>query len=236
MAHRQQHGYGRDNDNDNDWRQDDHQMRESPRSHPQQQSAFHPGSDRQMGDWEDRRRGDRSGSNRDRYSDDVGNWGEASSVYGEDQMSRDFRAARGGGYGAWGREAEESRSGHDGGGLRGGAPRSYGYALEAGGYGGPRHDWGGSAGDRFGSRHGQGRGPGGRAQEERHPDPDYDQWRREQMKALDDDYDAFRRERYQKFSDEFSRWRASRQAGSEEGMTASGSSRAKASPGKDESK
>src|SRR5205085_6685591 len=49
-------------------------------------------------------------------------------------------------------------------------------------------------------------------QQGRHPDPDYDQWRREQMQRLDEDYDAFRRERYAKFSDEFNKWRSNRPA------------------------
>ncbi|WP_332739315.1 hypothetical protein [Hydrogenophaga sp.] len=41
-------------------------------------------------------------------------------------------------------------------------------------------------------------------------DPDYHQWRREQMQALDEDYRQFRQDRYRKFSDEFSSWRSSR--------------------------
>ena len=41
-------------------------------------------------------------------------------------------------------------------------------------------------------------------------DPDYSQWRREQMKALDDDYHQWRQDRFKKFSDEFSNWRSSR--------------------------
>lgn len=47
------------------------------------------------------------------------------------------------------------------------------------------------------------------AQGRRH-DPDYEQWRREQMQQLDEDYEAYRRERYGKFADDFNAWRAGR--------------------------
>jgi len=41
-------------------------------------------------------------------------------------------------------------------------------------------------------------------------DPDYEQWRHEQMQQLDDDYEAYRRERYGKFAEDFNAWRANR--------------------------
>ena len=47
-------------------------------------------------------------------------------------------------------------------------------------------------------------------------DPDYHQWREEQLNALDDDYRAWRGERYQKFADEFSQWRSGRSRPEEE--------------------
>lgn len=52
-------------------------------------------------------------------------------------------------------------------------------------------------------------------------DPDYDQWRQEQMSNLDSDYQAWRGERYKKFSDEFNNWRTNRpkQTSSEEKTT-----------------
>jgi hypothetical protein len=71
--------------------------------------------------------------------------------------------------------------------------RSVGYQ---GGYGGYGYGYGGQQGydqqqrDQF--------------------DPDYSQWRREQMRALDDDYQQWREDRFKKFSDEFSTWRSSR--------------------------
>jgi hypothetical protein len=43
-------------------------------------------------------------------------------------------------------------------------------------------------------------------------DPDYQQWRNEQIRNLDNDYRTWRGERYKKFSDEFSNWRNGRSA------------------------
>lgn len=45
-------------------------------------------------------------------------------------------------------------------------------------------------------------------------DPDYDQWRSEQMRSLDDDYRAWRNDRYKRFAEEFNAWRNKRSAGS----------------------
>jgi hypothetical protein len=62
----------------------------------------------------------------------------------------------------------------------------------------------GSYGDvqRHDQQYGQGR--------QQHFDPDYHQWRSEQMDKLDSDYHSWRADRYQKFSDEFNSWRSSR--------------------------
>ena len=46
-----------------------------------------------------------------------------------------------------------------------------------------------------------------------HHDPDYHQWREEQIRNLDNDYQSWRQDRYRKFSDEFNTWRASRSGG-----------------------
>lgn len=43
-------------------------------------------------------------------------------------------------------------------------------------------------------------------------DPDYHQWRNEQVRQLDSDYQSWRKDRYKKFADEFSSWRSSRPA------------------------
>lgn len=47
--------------------------------------------------------------------------------------------------------------------------------------------------------------PGGPQQH--HHDPDYHQWRSEQLQNFDNDYQRWRQERYRKFSDEFNEWR-----------------------------
>jgi len=61
-----------------------------------------------------------------------------------------------------------------------------------------------------------------------HHDPDYHQWRSEQLRNLDNDYQTWRSERYKKFSDEFNTWRSNRaqsqgQQGQGQGQTSSGS-------------
>ena len=43
-----------------------------------------------------------------------------------------------------------------------------------------------------------------------HHDPDYQQWRTEQIRGLDNDYKAWRDERYTNFSNEFGEWRKGR--------------------------
>jgi hypothetical protein len=59
-------------------------------------------------------------------------------------------------------------------------------------------------------RSNESRGGYGREQQP-HRDPDYHQWREEQIRNLDNDYDTWRQERYSKFSEEFSTWRKNRQ-------------------------
>ena len=125
-------------------------------------------------------------------------------------------------------------------GSRGGSPRSYGGRSEQGGampgsgypsdYGGD--DWNLPSGPRtWGS--GVGSGVQGRGmRESRHSDPDYQQWRNEQLERFDDDFEAFRRERYGKFAEEFNTWRSSRanQKASSESSSAPASN-ASSSPG-----
>ena len=79
-----------------------------------------------------------------------------------------------------------------------------------------RHEQGGGMGDMTSGRE---RG--------RHWDPDYHQWREEQIRRLDDDYDAYRKERYGKFSEEFDSWRSNRakQGSSNSAVTGSGTSK-----------
>jgi hypothetical protein len=54
-------------------------------------------------------------------------------------------------------------------------------------------------------------------------DPDYLQWRREQMRNLDRDYAEWRKERYKKFSEDFDQWRRARAGGSQGMKTESAS-------------
>lgn len=42
-------------------------------------------------------------------------------------------------------------------------------------------------------------------------DPDYHQWRMEQLRAFDEDYRQWRQDRFRRFSDEFNQWRQGRQ-------------------------
>ena len=98
-----------------------------------------------------------------------------------------------------------------------------GYGSSQGGQGGfsPSRDYsGGFYGDE--SRFSQ----GGMQRSRHHDDPDYQQWRDEQMRNLDRDYESWRGERYRKFSDDFSNWRSNRsQQDNDSGnVTASGQS------------
>lgn len=56
-----------------------------------------------------------------------------------------------------------------------------------------------------------------------HRDPDYTEWRREQMRKLDDDYSAWRKDRQKKFSEEFDTWRKDRKPEDVGGTTSTGS-------------
>lgn len=67
-----------------------------------------------------------------------------------------------------------------------------------------------------------------------HYDPDYHQWRAEQIRSLDEAYRRYRQERYRKFADEFEQWRRTReQAQDESGSEVSGGSSIGAGSGRD---
>ena len=97
-------------------------------------------------------------------------------------------------------------------------------AQQFGGYGDYETDQGRRFDDRLRGQHGvpwqrQGQVPNQFSRDEqwrssgaqgRRYDPDYEQWRHEQMQQLDQDYEAYRRERYGKFADDFNAWRANR--------------------------
>lgn len=85
--------------------------------------------------------------------------------------------------------------------YRGDGGNTEGYG--SGSFGGPGPGYQGQGGDYANRQSSQGsRGA--------HHDPDYHQWRTQQMNDLDRDYDAWRQERYQKFSDDFTSWRSNR--------------------------
>jgi len=65
-----------------------------------------------------------------------------------------------------------------------------------------------SSNNRFGSD--DRNGPDPARQGAQRLDPDYQQWRQEQLRLLDEDYQSWRKERYQKFSEDFNTWRSSR--------------------------
>ncbi len=54
---------------------------------------------------------------------------------------------------------------------------------------------------------GQGSQPQPQPHSQPHHDPDYHQWRAEQLQNFDSDYQNWRQERYRKFSEEFNDWR-----------------------------
>jgi len=57
-------------------------------------------------------------------------------------------------------------------------------------------------------------------------EPDYHQWREEQLRNLDNDYETWRGERYKKFSEDFNTWRSSRErdSGGVKGQATGGTS------------
>jgi hypothetical protein len=101
--------------------------------------------------------------------------------------------------------------------FEGGAGPSQGHR---GGHAGPRrplHDSDHHEPHGFGGGHGQHSGVYGYEspqQQNQHGqpmfDPEYQQWREQQMRELDTDYSHWRRERYEKFSQEFNEWREAR--------------------------
>lgn len=97
---------------------------------------------------------------------------------------------------------------------RGPAGGDHGHERFQGGSGGYRSNTGPYAGSQtyggYGDQLGYGSYRGGRGQSPHH-DPDYQQWREQQLRALDEDYQSWRGERYKKFSDEFDNWRKNRQ-------------------------
>lgn len=95
---------------------------------------------------------------------------------------------------------------------RGDFRQSYGtrgYGRESGGDTGnlDAANWGARQGQRTWDPYSS---PQGGQQSRQHHDPDYLNWRDEQIRNLDSDYDSWRQERYSKFSDDFNKWRSER--------------------------
>ena len=112
---------------------------------------------------------------------------------GRDRLPQDVERFQGGsGYRADGRQTAP----------QGGMDNDYRDYQELG-----RASYAWSSGSEGRAGSGQHGAPPGRAT---HHDPDYHQWREEQMRLLDEDYRAWRKERYQKFSEDFNAWRAAR--------------------------
>lgn len=101
----------------------------------------------------------------------------------------------------------------------GGAYGGYGgYGSGGAGYGGGP-DWERDHGSSHERIHGPDFGGGGErdeARREHHFDPEYRQWRAEQIRALDEAYWKYRQERYRRFSEEFEQWRRSRETAHDE--------------------
>ena len=102
--------------------------------------------------------------------------------------------------------------------------RASGYNRDSGDRGSV---YGSGFGDEFRGAHGgnlgQGAAGGYREAHSPHADPDYHQWRNQQIQNLDRDYGDWRRERFEKFSSDFNNWRSNRPKQEEAG--AAGSSR-----------
>lgn len=144
-----------------------------------------------------------------RNDDDQGNWNESGRRVAWQPGSQQMESRRAqygeteyGGYGP------RYGSSYSGGALHGSGYGTYGGGSQYGSYGIERGD------DRYGR---QGYGQSGwqqdheRGQQHRF-DPDYQQWREEQIRNLDDDYRTYRQERYRKFSEEFDAWRKKRES------------------------
>ena len=162
-------------------------------------------------EWDDRSRYQQAyGGQRDDYRQPDPAWQDRASFQAAGGYRNDGRTLH--------RYQDQDRWGADS--RRSGGWASQGYAQDTGNWGwGQDYDreaQGGYEGlQGHGGYGGQEGGRGSRAygsssRQQQHRDPDYHQWREEQLRMLDDDYESWRKERYQKFSDEFNAWRSNR--------------------------
>lgn len=174
---------------------------------------------RDEGQWE----GNRSGYS---GSQQGGGYPERGYPGGQQSAYQGYQGEQQGGYGGGYGPAPGRREFGYGGGS-GYGDQGYGRSRQDQGY--SRHSqqggWGGHERSDFGrDTQGWDRGAGGsnygnsdqqyvRQGRTSEPfDPDYHQWRQEQVDALDEDYRNWRNDRYKKFSDEFNKWRTERDA------------------------
>jgi hypothetical protein len=209
-----------------------------------QQDQFAPRSHGggQQGGFSNPQRGFGGGQQGDWHGGGTGRFGQPSGYSPNDESRgrgyRDDGREIGGAYGL--RHPRDRGPGEQ---DYGGAQDNFGGAQSAGGYdrGASNYassdDWqqrgyggGGSSGGLYGDYRldrddgGQGwRDQQGRSQHRHEFEPDYHQWRKEQVQALDEDYRNWRQERYKKFSDEFSDWRKNRSSASSASATGSAS-------------
>jgi hypothetical protein len=168
-----------------------------------------------------------------RFDSRRGGWGA------DEGRSADFRSrqfgSQGPGYGGY---ADERRYGRDMGRFGRAGYGGYAGGGERGDWSDLQRGWGSEGSNDGGLNPGRGGhdersglrssgfGRGEQRGDDQQFDPDYHQWRSEQMRNLDDDYREWRQDRYKKFSDEFTQWRKNRpqQRGSSSASQESGSS------------
>jgi hypothetical protein len=208
-----------------------------------QHAQYGQGGQQHGDNWRDQGGSRGGGSYRPGQEDRGGYAGGQGSVVGQaaDNDYGNRGITESGHYGNYGQSHEAPRGGgHDQGSQRFGQYRhGYDARSDAGGQGG---DWdrGGqgynpSSADRggrerqlqspsdqdgYGANGYQGNWQRGQGGGQSYHDPDYHQWRSEQLRQLDRDYDEWRQHRYQRFASEFNDWRGSRNRG-EQGVNAS---------------
>lgn len=215
---RQQSGYSRPGSQPGDFSSQDQRSRDWGHAEPHEnhgRSKFTPTGNQQ--DW-----GSSSRDARGPYSDDWNAYGRGraeggQSSYGAgarlDDYDRPYQSRRGyddaHGHERGGRDRfdHHERAPYGGNGATYGGS-AYGGRME--GAGGQERGWSGSRGASYGGAY-DAQGRGANHGSGAHRDPDYHQWREEQIRNLDNDYESWRQERYSKFADEFNTWRSSRQ-------------------------
>ena len=143
---------------------------------------------------------------RERQGPAAGGWRPAM-----EERDRDWDSGRGG-QGSFGGQASDNDYGNRGI-TESGNFRNYGArgrnAGPTSGRAWADDDAGPSNRDRYGDNGYQGNWTQGQRGQSYH-DPDYHQWRSEQLNRLDRDYEEWRQHRYQRFADDFDTWRANR--------------------------